>query len=406
MITLSFHDNEIKLIYAYSACGQNIVEDEPVDLSHLRRFAKPNQLPTYLQPPGLSRPRSAASIDSTVSNSSSNGSKTSSGSRSRMRRRRSNASTTINLLVGPSAAVSERDLAILMFKQPCFAVEQFPLRIREITVPLLAPTSTEQAQQWTLQFWPTLYRRSNPFGPHPSLVSRSEDEIRSNVTKFINQARNVAKQTFNDDHGLEIGCVVVERKSDGSSEVIAVAGDARRSGLKDDNGVCSGNVACHAVLRAIGMVARKRLRLASPRVPRNNQDNSDIMPGELLVRPVLHVANTPESVTQSLLDYPINSQEQLPFEKDNLTPDGYLCVDLEMYLTHEPCLMCSMAIVHSRFSRCIFGKRMLKSGGMSGDSGLEYCLFWRAELNWKLLCWDYKPFLGEECAELNEETQV
>ncbi|PNS14615.1 tRNA-specific adenosine deaminase subunit tad3 [Sphaceloma murrayae] len=396
-------------------CKEHIQDIESVDLQHLRRFAKPNHLPAYLQPPGTR----ASSTDSRYSFASngSNGSKSSSRSRSRMRRRRNSGASTIHLLVCPSSIVSYKDLSALLMQQPSFVQEGFPLKLREITVPLLSPTSVEQAQQWTLQYWPCLYRKTNPFGPHPSLVTRSEDEIRGEAGKFVLLARQVASETSARNFGINAGCVVIERKPDKSAAIIAVAGDARLSGVQNKEGLattCAGNIACHSVLRAIGMVARKRVRVAAPKPrragltapPTADPLNPDIGPGDLLIKPVAHASDTPESVPASLNDYPLAPLERASFDQDNLTPNGYLCVDLEIYLTHEPCLMCSMAIVHSRFARCIFGQRMLTSGGMSGDSGLGYGLFWRSELNWKLLCWEYQCRKSEEMAVLEEGTQV
>ncbi|KAF4554218.1 tRNA-specific adenosine deaminase subunit tad3-like protein [Elsinoe fawcettii] len=396
-------------------CKERIPDCDSIDLQHLRRFAKPNHLPTYLQPPG-SRASSTDSRYSSASNGS-NGSKASSRSRSRMRRRRNSGATTLHLLVCPSDMVRYKDLSALLLTQPCFVQDAFPLRLKEITVPLLAPTSVEQAQQWTTQYWPCLYRKTNPFGPHPSLVTRSEEEIREEASKYVLLARQAAAETSDKGYGINAGCVVVERKADRSPVIVAIAGDTRHLGVKEiptPISSCGGNIACHSVLRAIGMVARKRVRVATPKPRRAESSlsssaenlNPDVSAGDLLVKPVSHAENTPESVAASLNDFPLTELERGAFEDDNLISNGYLCVDLEIYLTHEPCLMCSMAIVHSRFARCVFGKRMPSSGGMSGDCGLGYGLFWRSELNWKLLCWEYTCRRNEEMAALKEGTQV
>jgi tRNA-specific adenosine deaminase 3 len=74
--------------------------------------------------------------------------------------------------------------------------------------------------------------------------------------------------------------------------------------------------------------------------------------------------------------------------------DGYLCHDLEFYCTHEPCVMCSMAIVHSRFGRVIFKHRMPDTGGLCADGKLGHGLFWRKELNWTLLAWQWAHSSG------------
>lgn len=318
------------------------------------------------------------------------------------------------LLVCPSQFIDYEDLTALLMTQPAF-VEGYPLKLQEITVPLLPPTSIEQAHKWTAQYWPTTYRKTNPFGPHPTMVTKAEEELVSNqsVSKYMSMAYETAAQAKAQGLGIRTGCVVVERREGNEEHIIAVAGDARRCGSicgDKDREAGAENVAAHAVLRAIGMVARKRVRVASPK-PVNSNGNSDIMPDKLLVTPVEHSKNAPESVVSALLDYPMTDSERAVFDEDNLIPNGYLCVDLEIYLTHEPCLMCSMAIVHSRFGRCIFGQRMPASGGMSADSDLGYGLFWRSELNWKLLCWEYtdparKSIEEADADAVRDHTQV
>lgn len=73
--------------------------------------------------------------------------------------------------------------------------------------------------------------------------------------------------------------------------------------------------------------------------------------------------------------------------------EGYLCSGLDIYLTHEPCVCCAMAMVHSRFRGCIFVNQMACSGALSArthQSLLGYGLFWRRELNWRVLTFRYK----------------
>lgn len=108
----------------------------------------------------------------------------------------------------------------------------------------------------------------------------------------------------------------------------------------------------------------------------------------------------------------------------------YLCHNHIMYLTHEPCVMCSMALIHSRIGIVVIngtkkaaypgwgglyvggsrycrpvgesiqyqrrkqhkesgivGSEAEQSGGNSVGSG--YGLFWRKELNWKFLAFEW-----------------
>lgn len=56
----------------------------------------------------------------------------------------------------------------------------------------------------------------------------------------------------------------------------------------------------------------------------------------------------------------------------NLLND-YLCTGLDVYLTHEPCLMCSMALLHSRVKRVFFINTNPDGGGVMSKVRL-HCL--------------------------------
>ena len=278
-------------------------------------------------------------------------------------------------LLCPTKHIQHADLLDLIRTCPPFdAKNHAPPRVFYVTVPTLAPISAEQAATWSDKYWPISYKNTNPYGPHPSLVQRNAAEIEGEAGTWLALANTAGKQISEKCLGESIGVVVVDRTKE-VPQVIAVAGDCRwrsPSGATEEH-TGTGNVMAHAVQRAIAMVAKKRLRIAG---------------------------TDPALLDRSLFcDSPLTEVEKEYYEKDNIASSGYLCVDLDIYLTNEPCVMCSMAILHSRFRRCIFSTRMPHTGGMTSDGvddtplsgGLKNGLFWRpTELNWKFLAWEFK----------------
>ncbi|KAL1591881.1 hypothetical protein SLS59_010008 [Nothophoma quercina] len=278
-------------------------------------------------------------------------------------------------LLCPTKHIQHADLFALLRKCPPFDNGKTTPRILYVTVPSLAPISAEQSEQWSEQYWPISYKNTNPYGPHPSLVARNQAEIEDKVGNWLALAQSAGKSISEQCLGESLGVVVVDQTK-GTPEVIVVAGDCRwrspSGAIEQHKG--TGNVMAHAVQRAIAMVAKKRLRAAG---------------------------TDPATLDRSLFcDIPLTDIEREYYVKDNINQSGYLCVDLDIYLTNEPCVMCSMAVLHSRFRRCIFAKRMPLTGGMTSDTaegsaplqgGLKHGMFWRpSELNWKFLAWEYK----------------
>ncbi|KAI1825077.1 hypothetical protein F4861DRAFT_503003 [Xylaria intraflava] len=326
-----------------------------------------------------------------------------------------------------------------------------------IPVPLLAPTSQVQANLWSQQFWQTVYRKSNPLGPHPSNICRTTSVVSRDASVWMTLAHQIAKQAQGAGLGEPVGAVIIKRTVPGkfdptkgaasksersnssmaqdtdaaggdvsenaanvdshepgnnenvedtassetsgpepeakeTTQIVALAGDARWH--QQENVGRTGNPMAHAALRAISMVAQKLVRAEN-----KARDTPSIMEFE------------------AFQDGPLLKDEQFVFDTEHPCPDGYLCHDLELYLTHEPCVMCAMAILHSRMGRIVFRQRMPLTGGMSSeDRGYDTCgdlatcgnnfcgggrglgLHWRKELNWSMLGWEWETDTVERLA--------
>ena len=240
-----------------------------------------------------------------------------------------------------------------------------------IPVPANAPTSAEQALQWSRDYWPTVYKKHNPYGPHPSIVARAEELLQPLAAEWMTLAQKIGVEASESSIGECIGTVVVDPVGDRASMAVVAAGDARWQGDVSKEQQSVGNIMAHAVMRAIAMVARKR-REAIGTQERDSRND--------------------------LVDYPITTIEQTVFSQGSVQAGGYLCTELEIFVTHEPCVMCSMAILHSRFSKVVFATRMPRTGGLTAEipGGLGYGLLWLPELNWKLMAWQW---LDEESEE-------
>jgi len=68
--------------------------------------------------------------------------------------------------------------------------------------------------------------------------------------------------------------------------------------------------------------------------------------------------------------------------------EKYYASGYDFYTTHEPCVMCCMAMVHSRARRCVFWREMRWTGGKG--------LGWKKELNHRYMCFQW---VGDDSVE-------
>lgn len=292
-------------------------------------------------------------------------------------------SNWIYIILGPEMAVLER-VSETDIRRGMAAVEGFEgdVFLRTIYVPRNPPTSQVQAAMWSQHFWPVVYRKNNPLGPHPAMIARQTEEIVDDAAVWMSLAHQVANEGKKKGYGEPMGACIVQRSEEGKVTIVALAADARWHNQPKSKVGDWGNPMAHAVMRAISMVAQKLVR-AEDRV---------------------RVAKLPSILEfEAFQDKTLLDDEQKVFDVDHPIPDGYLCHGLEMYLTHEPCVMCSMAILHSRMGKVVFRHRMPLTGGLSAedrgcgheilqglDGGRGLGLFWRRELNWSLVAWEWE----------------
>lgn len=400
-------------------------DDQAKNLPHLRRCSKPADLPPHLKNKFMNDGATGRTIHT-------------------------GKSQFLYIMLGPQEEIDYEELVAGLAAIPGMGDDLF---VGLIPVPMLAPTSQVQANLWSQQFWQTVYRKNNPLGPHPSNICRTTSVVSRDASVWMNLAHQIAKRGHKAGFGEPIGAVIIKRnipaksdqtkggpnKPDGNSsdngtttgqgdtsdtadtksddgrksqsqaedevvnksetpgveekervDIVAVAADARW--YQQERTGHTGNPMAHAALRAISMVAQKLVR-AEKREPAQSN-------------PILEF--------EAFQDAPLLTDEQLVFDAEHPSPDGYLCHDLELYMTHEPCTMCSMAILHSRMGRIVFRHRMPLTGGMgSEDRGYDLCggdeicengpcgggkglgLHWRKELNWSMLGWEWETDKAE-----------
>lgn len=254
--------------------------------------------------------------------------------------------------------------------------------LQTISVPLSPPASEQEAGRWSDEYWPTIHKKSNPHGPQHNEIEQAAKEIRADVRRYMELAGRIGRASADHGCGESFGAVVVDRSGPSAPIVVAAAGDARWTGHGTrDKSVSGGNTMAHAVMRVISMIAKKR-RACSVDARALERDNDD-------------GAHFAEACLTSL--------ETEVYSASSINPGGYLCVDMELYVTHEPCVMCCMALLHSRFRKVVFKEQMPRTGGLVAEAFFQgqerlssWGLFWRPSLNWKFLAWQWSQDCDKE----------
>ncbi|GAQ38801.1 adenosine deaminase, tRNA-specific 3 [Aspergillus tubingensis] len=447
--------------------------DSSQPLSHLRRFAKHNQIPEHLRPLLL-------------------------------REGISPAQTIFVLISPPLPDIDSLQDALSPFAPPNPASEENnnnpSLTFHTIRIPLQPPLTPVQADAWSKSMWPVVYNPAAPramIAPPPHILARARDSIQPKAGRYLALAQRVADEAERSGLGRRVGAVVVDPdleaeatpdnndNDDGihwSDAVVAVAGDGRYSraatGTEETsnppNQVATtyspdheGGPELHALMRAVDLIASKRredrpgssatnrpclteveryflsksdvdttaaasTQPTEPNSEFESKESTPIPPPEKYQKTTETSAQPIHTHTETLASASTSTSRIRPRSQG-----GYLCTDLDVYLTHEPCICCSMGLLLSRFRAVVFPRsgRMV-SGGLASepvvgpvpveegqgededknedvaekkdkddDGSVEreyYGLHWRKELNWRALGFEFveEQGCGEGSAEL------
>ncbi|KAL4804847.1 hypothetical protein BDV18DRAFT_161940 [Aspergillus unguis] len=350
------------------------------------------------------------------------------------------------------------------------------VKLHTIKVPTLPPLNPVQAEKWANEIWPVVYNPAAARGsvlPPMQVLNRTREFIQPDAGRYLAMAQKVAEEAEQSGRGRGVGAVVVDPdivarildsgediESRWSEAIVAVAGDARYSrseagapsvadrhteggpnpATKTYDADLEGGPDLHALMRAAELVASKR-----------RSGDTDTENYELHLSPLESYFLSQTDLTATQLNSETQNTDTPPVpEKYQKTghheaqaisssatredvpvprirsrgQGGYLCTDLDVYLSHEPCVCCCMGLLLSRFRSVVFARsgRMV-TGGLASEpvigpvpvteaagnedeqrnenrvtkeDRLYYGLHWRKELNWRVLGFEFIPEEGSE----------
>ena len=249
-----------------------------------------------------------------------------------------NCSPCARILLCPTEAGADSDEAALWSALPELlrvGLRQFEVKLSIVDVPAIKPLTSAQRARWLSVAWPTqpgLTSDTPKYMLYDSAARFDMHETRR-ILYWLKQAE--AQGRTAKDRGDEgVGVVIVDMEKD---VLVAEAGDSIiRSPLE------------HAVMNAVENVGR--LIGLARRTGRGSGK------GESKIKRRKVEGDGKVEMLEGLEDV---ADERFAFFDLEKT---YLCTGLTVFVTKEPCVMCTMALVHSRV-KAVFFKEVNPQGG-------------------------------------------
>ncbi|XP_054717317.1 probable inactive tRNA-specific adenosine deaminase-like protein 3 [Uloborus diversus] len=225
-------------------------------------------------------------------------------------------------------------------------------------VPKHPPLTYEQYKE-AIRFWPVQFREDKYTESILSdkLFSLKEKE---DISMFMRKSISAA------EHGDEkVGCIIVDPSS---LDIVAIAHDCRNS-----------HPLQHAVMVAVDLVAK-------------SQGGGS---WKFDSKHIYHAPFVKEEYERKIAALKKSNPEK--DVKKMCMP--YLCTGMDAYITREPCIMCAMALVHSRIRRVFYGSRT-----SWGALGSHHNLHLQQGLNHHYEVWG--RVLESECSKLEFKSKL
>ncbi|CCH40768.1 tRNA-specific adenosine deaminase subunit TAD3 [Wickerhamomyces ciferrii] len=102
----------------------------------------------------------------------------------------------------------------------------------------------------------------------------------------------------------------------------------------------------------------------------------------------------------------VSEKEKEKKQKNQNYDTHYLCNGFHVYTTHEPCSMCSMALIHSRISRLIYLTASPSTGALDPESGDGHTIHDHSLLNSSFEVWKWVGSDHYRLPSLKEEVNA